>query len=393
MKMNVGYSTNPDSFASGAETAKMAGSAKLGLFFTSCVMDQDQLVKGVRSVMPNTPIIGCTSSAAIVVSGAGYLGNETGYSGMMSFDGDDLIVGVAGSERTGDPREVGKQIARDAIRNAGINKIPSYFYMVASPKEEEEYLLGIQDVIGRVPMFGGSAADNTVEGKWSIICGDKVFNDGCAVAFFYANNECKTNYTGAYRETDHVGIITEVRNKRTLVSIDGVAALKKYADWIGTTPDKLQGSNLLTASIHKPLGVKNPTGTLTAIRHPMFGDGQNTKTYDDDVMNLGNHLVPKTAIIQMEATTDELIHSNYDALIELNAMMKKPAEGYFLVHCGGRRLGIAMDGREKEIYEEVKRAIGDKPFLMVFTFGEYGYRDHSANTCGGLSLSFTGFSK
>ena len=36
--------------------------------------------------------------------------------------------------------------------------------MAASPKEEEDYLKGIEDVIGRVPMFGGSAADNTVEG-------------------------------------------------------------------------------------------------------------------------------------------------------------------------------------------------------------------------------------
>ena len=49
--------------------------------------------------------------------------------------------------------------------------------------------MGIQDVIGRVPMFGGSAADDNVEGKWKIICNDKVFSDGVAVAFFYTDNE------------------------------------------------------------------------------------------------------------------------------------------------------------------------------------------------------------
>ena len=37
--------------------------------------------------------------------------------------------------------------------------------MFATPKEEEEYLKGIQDVIGELPMFGGSAADNEVVGK------------------------------------------------------------------------------------------------------------------------------------------------------------------------------------------------------------------------------------
>ena len=33
------------------------------------------------------------------------------------------------------------------------------------------------------------------------------------------------------------------------------------------------------------------------------------------------------------------------------------------------------------------------PFIMPFTFGEYGYDSHSANICGGLMLSFTVFGK
>jgi len=387
MKMNVGYSINPDAYMSGSETAKMAGNAKLGLFFTSCVMDQNKLVEGVKSVLPNTPVIGCTSSAGIVVSGAGYIDNETGYSGMMAFDGEDLTVGVAGSAKTEESaREIGKRIAREAIKNSGLTKIPSYFYMVASPVEEEEYLKGIQDVIGRVPMFGGSAADNTVEGKWSIICNDNIFADGCAVAFFYANNECKTNYTGAYDITKNMGIITKVKDKRTLVEIDGVPALQKYSEWTGKSIDSLKENNLLTETILAPLGVKDILGDVLAVRHPMFGN-------DDLSMNIGANLEEGTAIIQLSGTVDSLIESNHKTVDELNQMMKKPAEGYFLVHCGGRRLGIALAGREKEIYEDVKKSVGDKPFLMVFTFGEYGYRNHSANTCGGLSLSFTGFSK
>ena len=85
-------------------------------------------------------------------------------------------------------------------------------------KEEEEYLMGIQDVIGRVPMFGGSAADDNVEGKWKIICNDKVISDGVAVAFFYTDNEIETSFTGAYRETNNVGIVTKVDNNFILDS-------------------------------------------------------------------------------------------------------------------------------------------------------------------------------
>lgn len=38
-------------------------------------------------------------------------------------------------------------------------------YMAASPTEEEYFLKGISKVVGRVPFFGGSAADNTIEGN------------------------------------------------------------------------------------------------------------------------------------------------------------------------------------------------------------------------------------
>ena len=59
--------------------------------------------------------------------------------------------------------------------------------------------------------------------------------------------------------------------------------------------------------------------------------------------------------------------------------------------CGGRRAGI--DARINEVYEQVKQHAGDIPFIMEFTFGEYGYEDDGNNTCGGLMLSFTAFGK
>lgn len=387
-KTKVGYSVNADSFKSGSETASMAidASSKVGFLFTSVVQNQKEIIKGVKSINADIPIIGCTSSAAIVVPDKGYLANETGYSGMMTFGGNDLLVGVAGSERDGEPREIGKRLAREAIKKAGVKKVPSYFYMVASPKEEEEYLKGIQDVIGRVPMFGGSAADNTVEGKWSIFVDDKVFSDGCAVCFFFSNNECKTAYTGAYQETENIGIITKVEGKRKLVEIDGVPAVKKYAEWTGKSVEQLMGANLLTETICAPLGVKDTLGDVVAVRHPMFAN-------DDLSMNVGNNMCEGTAVMQLSGSVDGLLKANTDTIVELNQSMKKEIAGYFLVHCGGRRLGIALANREEEIYDSIKRAAGNKPFLVVFTFGEYGYRNHSANTCGGLSLSYTGFSK
>ena len=387
LKTKVGYSENVDAYASGQETAKMANvieNPQVGLLFTSCVQDQNKIIEGAKSVLGNVPVIGCTSSAAVCTHD-GYLNKETGYSAMMLFGGD-LEVVIAGSKQTDEtPREVGRRVAKEAVAKVkGTDVEPDFFFMTASPANEEEYLEGIQDVIGNVPVFGGSAADNTVEGKWSILNDTEVFADGVSIAIFYTNGEMKNLYTGAYHETNNVGVITKVRDERTLVEIDHEPALKKYAEWTGKSLDSLMGNNLLVETICAPLGVKDPLGTVTAVRHPMFGN-------DDLSMNIGANLAENTAVIQLSNSPEGILKANEETIKKLNDMMESTPTSYFLVHCGGRRLGLALSKIEDNIYPEVKKVIPNKEFLMVFTFGEYGTGDHSANTVGGLSLSYTGF--
>ncbi len=391
LKTKVGYSTIKDSYAKGKEAAKNANVGmrpKLGMMYCSCNDDVEEVVNGAMSSMKGAPIIGCTSSG-MVITNDGIIESEDGFAGLMSFEDKNMNIGVACHKAGKNAREIGRKVARKAVENAKENYSPNYFYMVASPKEEEDYLMGIQDVIGRVPMFGGSAADDTVEGNWKIFCNNEVFSDGVAVAFFYTDNDIVTSYTGAYRETDNYGLITEVKNDRTLVKIDGVSALKKYADWIGKKPSELKGSNLLVESITKPLGVKDPLGNLTVVRHPMFGDDMGTRTIMDDVINLGNKVVEKTAIVQLEATVDELINSTKATLKDVKSQLSTEPAGYFLVHCGGRKLGIG--DRIDEVYKNLVEEAHGVPFITIFTFGEYGYDEHSANICGGLMLSFTAF--
>ena len=387
LKTKVGYSENVDAYLSGVETAKMANvieNPQVGLFFTSCVQDQQKLMEGAKSILGDVPIIGCTSSAAICTQD-GYLNKETGYSGMMLFGGDVEVV-TAGSAKTDEsPREIGRRVAKEAIQKVkGTDKEPDFFFMSASPANEEDYMKGIQDVIGNIPVFGGSAADNTVEGKWSILNNGEAFSDGVVLAIFYTDGKMQNLYTGAYHETDNVGVITKISGDRTLVEIDHEPALKKYAEWTGKDVESLKGNNLLTETICAPLGVKDPIGKVTAVRHPMFGN-------DDYSMNIGANLALNTAVIQLSNTPEGILKANAETIQSLNELMNNEEKSYFLVHCGGRRLGLALSKIEDQIYPEVKKAIPDKEFLMVFTFGEYGTGDHSSNTVGGLSLSYTGF--
>ena len=386
LNSKVGYSKNTDAYEAGKETATKATeglNAKIGLLFNSVGYDQKKLIEGIKSVAKDVDVIGCTSSAGIITPD-GYMIDEDGTAGMLTLGGDDLTVACYGMAKGKSARETGREVAKKALEKAGLDYAPDYFFMSASPAEEEEYIKGIQDVIGRVPCFGGSAADNTVEGKWSIFYNDTIFNDGVVAAFFYTANDIATVYTGAYNETKDMGIITKLNDTRVLAEIDGEPALDKYKNWRGLDDEAVTGGNLLVTTITSPLGVKDRLGNLTAIRHPMNGN-------DDKSMNIGANLAVGTTVIRMEATVDELINSTGKTLKELKKKCPNAA-GYLLIHCGGRRLGIG--DRMNEVYEQLKKEAGDVPFLVAFTFGEYGYTDDDqTNTTGGLMLSFTAFEK
>lgn len=65
------------------------------MLYTSIDYDQNEVMKGVKSVMGDVPIIGCTSSGWIIVSD-GVITSKNGFSEMLVLDDEDLVIGVAG---------------------------------------------------------------------------------------------------------------------------------------------------------------------------------------------------------------------------------------------------------------------------------------------------------
>ena len=381
----VATSTAATAAQAGAEVAgkikEGIADAKIAMAYGSCDYDSAELLGAIAEALPGVPVVGNTSFTGIITP-EGYVGGDTPFVGILALGGEDVVVGTAGAPRDSAecPRCIGKKLAEQAMAAAGKDCPPDYWYMAASPAEEEYYIKGVTDVIGRVPFFGGSAADNTIEGNWKLYAGTDAFADGCVVAFFYTDAPFANKFTGAYAETDKFGVVTKMDGDRGIAEIDGKPALQVYADWRGMDTSNLMGGDLLVASIVAPLGVKDRLGDLIAIRHPMNGN-------DDLSIAVGAKVAEKTAVILMDGDVDVLVGSVEKTAGELKEKAGFAPAAYFFVHCGGRRAGIG--DRIGEVADEFIAAADGAPFLAEFTFGEYGFEDDGLNATGGLMLSFT----
>lgn len=383
MKSFVATSTAATAAEAGKEVAaKIAGGiegAKVAMAYGSCDYDSAELLGAIAAELGDVPVVGNTSFTGIVTP-EGYVGGDKPFVGILALGGDDVTVGTAGAARTECPRKIGARLAKEAMAAAGKDCAPDYWYMVASPAEEEYYIKGVTEVIGRVPFFGGSAADNEIAGKWWMYNGTECFQDGCVIAFFYTDTPFVNKFTGAYAETDDFGVVTKMNGDRGIAEIDGKPALQVYADWRGMGVDEIMGGDLLVKSIVSPLGFKDRLGDLTLIRHPMGGN-------EDLSIAVGGKVVEKTCVVRMEGDVDCLVASVSKTAGELKEKAGAKPAAYFFVHCGGRR--AAIDNRIGEVADAFVKEADGVPFIAEFTFGEYGYEDDGINAVGGLMLSFS----
>ncbi|MBC7251052.1 MAG: FIST C-terminal domain-containing protein [Anaerolineae bacterium] len=384
LQVGVFWSEQADAYQAGKESAEQALAdlkAKAGLALAFCTVDYDeaQFLKGIREVVGDAPLMGSTSFMGVLTPG-GFLHKKGGVGGVMLLASPEMTFGVGGSEIGDDPRAAGQKAVRQAIAQAGKSESDavSFFFMIAPPGAEELLIRGIEDVVGRVPMIGGSAANEMGEAPWKEFANEAVMTNGVVVGVAYSKLPFGVGYTGYYRPTEHQGIITKVRDRRTLVEIDGRKALEVYAEWRGMKVEELQGGALLGATIPFPLGMRDVSGDIWWIRHPVNGN-------DDGSMAVGSDLAEGTAVTMMQASLDEIAQGASEVVKMALDDLGGEAGAVIIGHCGGRAAALGPE-RMAQVNADIKAVLGDIPFIGYLTFGEQGYAKWTTNGAGGLML-------
>ena len=272
-------------------------------------------------------------------------------------------------------------------------ELPNLIWMHASPGNEGAVVDALDEVFcGDVSIVGGSAADETLEAKWSCFAGDVVGSSGVSIIVLYSSYEIGTSFQSGYIPSEVSGIATKCEG-RTVYEIDGQPAALVYNGWakqlvdLNTTPLPV---NVLGSSTLSPLGMA--VGEVSGI--PYFNLAHPESYTEDLALTFFCEVPENQNLTLMSGTIDNIIsrpgrvanEAIYNSDLEANDVI-----GGLVVFCGGCLL--AVEPRAKEITAPLNQSMNNQPYLGCFTFGEQGCLMGGENRHGNLMISVTVFKR
>jgi hypothetical protein len=367
---------------------KKVAHPKLVLLFGTVGYDMRAVLARVDARFPRAKVFGVTSCRAVVTEAGVLFARKKGALALAGLDGDDLAVGVATApiQGAGQARLAARALALKAIADAGkaLPAKPALVLIGSTPGLEERALEGIEGVLGKdVPIYGGSAADDDISGKWLALGNARALSSGLSLAVIYTRHPIGSAFACGYLGGSHGGTVTAGRG-RTIASIDGRPAGEVYNAWSkgAFAANMRDGSPILAKSSFLPLAkaIVTRTGERHFVSlHParidpkskaleLFGEADVHKPIyflqGDPGRMIGRvSLVTRRAMVEGRIKRDQVV-------------------GGIHIYCAGTML--AVKDRIGEIVPQINGVLGNKPFIGAFTFGEQGAFKGYGNFHGNL---------
>eukprot|EP00949_MAST-11_sp_MAST-11-sp1_P000178 g178.t1 len=281
---------------------------------------------------------------------------------------------------------------RSLMSTPGIEHHPSFILCFPSTSSEERFIDTVKQVFPQTVVFGGTPADL---GGRDFSFTESSFHGEISFCVAWPSVETKSVFWDGYSRTGKRAVVTDVRNSRRIVELDGMPAEQVYNDWTGGMLSKLRQESLtdgsdedgdddliiLGPSTKSPFGVMATTDQngegIFQIAHPIV-------LHPDKSITTGINLVKGTVIHQMFASEVNL-RTRVSRLARLLVSSRKASMdilGSLSVYCGG--CGLYISDGIQEVAQRLYNEIGRKPTLGLLTFGEQGPLPVSGNVHGNL---------
>ncbi len=384
--------------ASSSLLKKLEGKPDLILASYSSLADVTELVHNLGVMFPGSSVAGAsTCRGAITSEGLCAFGESNIALWGLCDDQGDYGVGFCAFDDVEDQTIVANAtiVALDiALADSGRNgELPSLIWMHASPGNEGAVVNALDEFFGGdVSVVGGSAADESLEGRWSCFAGGQIGSSGVSITVLFSSYEIGTSFQSGYIPTTENGIATKC-DGRTVFEIDGQPAAIVYNRWANQIVDMATASlpvNVLGSSTLSPIGIA--VGDVGGIpyfnlAHPESYTEELALTFFCEVSE-GQSLTLMSGSIdniigRPSRVANEAIHNSDNDDCEVI--------GGLMVFCGGCLL--AVEPRADEISEPLNQSMLNQPYLGCFTFGEQGCLMGGENRHGNLMISVTVFKR
>jgi hypothetical protein len=346
-----------------------------------------QIAKKLQFAFGSVVILGCSSCQGLMTE-KGYHSNNLVGLGVWAIWDDSGSYGTAIEYYDNQdilPELAAQHALEKALVQAGREgELPELIWLHAAPGFEERVIHGLQQVLGdRVPIAGGSSADNLATGHWSMFAGHQVETQGIALAVLFPGGEIGYSFHSGYVESRALGTVT-ASISRTIISIDNQPAADVYCKAAGIHyQPNCQHQTIIESSTLQPLG--REVGLFDSV--PIFKLSHPLGVTSEGGLSLFSDIQQGDYLYLMEGTRESLISRAArvtKASLEYRTRQSEPI-GALVIYCAGCML--AVKDEMSTVVDNVCRSLGDAPFIGAFTYGEQGHFVSGGSGHGNLMIS------
>lgn len=307
-------------------------------------------------------VFGCTSFRGVFVPS----GFERGAFALIGDASDPRADAVSRATDAAGARAAAKSAAIE-LRSRML-RVPDVLLLYATPGFEERVLEGVHEAFDGAPppLYGGSAADDDLSGRWRVIAGAEALASGFVLVGFTSPRPVHGSFVAGYTPGTRRGRVTSASG-RTLRTIDGRPAAEVYDEWLGgkLAQHRASGGVVLADTTMHPLGrAVDRVGAMPRylLTHPHRVERDGSLALFTDVAE-GDELV-------LMLGSREALFDRTDQVAARAGRGAESIRGGILVYCGGC-VGVTGEATS-QVSLRFGARIESAPFLGAATFGEQG---------------------
>ena len=267
----VGWSTQTDAARAGSEAADMALSRlsfrgpQLAFVFGSSWFDQPALLRGVRSILHQTPLIGGSTAGEIVPEG------PISHSCVVLLLGSTTLswsVGYAeGADRV--PREAGQKAAFSAMKEfQGVQRLGCLVVGDGLVTGSADVVRGIQEVLGTSSLVvGGLAGDDLRFTQTYQYCNSRVISRGVSAVLLGGAGKIGVGLQHGFAPISKPRHITRAQ-ANVLIELDHQPAASVYEEYFGADlVQRMRREGVSRQGIAYPLGIQSEMDNYWLLRN------------------------------------------------------------------------------------------------------------------------------